>query len=78
MKNLDGGFEVKNYVDKWFSTSSFITYLLHKSKLTEVISGLLFTFIAHKQEHLNFYNTFLYLLHNYDVTSLGNIHSITL
>ena len=28
MKNLDGVFEVKNYVDKWFSNSN----LLPKSK----------------------------------------------
>ena len=57
MKNLDGYFEVKNYVDKWFSNSN----LLRKSKeeRTEVISRLLFTFVAHKlQRHLNFANNF--------------------
>ena len=61
--------------------------LLSKSKeeWTEVISRLLSTFVTHKlQEHLNFsihflnfFNTFSYLFHNYDVTSLENIHSIT-
>ena len=25
MKNLDGIFELKNYVDKWFSNTDFIT-----------------------------------------------------
>ena len=57
-----------------------IQILLPKSKKerTEVISRLLFTFVTHKlQEHLNFSNTFSYLFHNYDVTSLENIHSIT-
>ena len=56
-----------------------IQILLHKSKeeRTEVNSRLLFTFVAHKlQEHLNFSNTFSYLFHNLDVTSLENIHSI--
>ena len=57
-------------------------HLLHKSKeeRTEVISRLFFTFVTHKfklQEHLNFSNTFSYLLHNYDVTSSENIDSIT-
>ena len=43
---------------------------------TEAISRLLFTFVTHKlQEHLNFSNTFSYLFHNYDVTSLENIQS---
>ena len=44
-------------VNKWFSNSN----LLPKSKeeQTEVISRLLFTFVAHKlQKHLNFSNTF--------------------
>ena len=57
-----------------------IQILLHKSKevRTEVISRMLFTFVTYKfQEHLNFLNTFLYLFHSYDVTSLENIHSIT-
>ena len=48
---------MKNYVDKWFSNSN----LLRKSKegRTEVISRLLFTFVAHKlQKHLNFSNNF--------------------
>ena len=57
-----------------------IEILLHKSKeeRTGVISRLLFTFVTHKlQEHLNFSNTFSYLLHNYGVTSLENINSIT-
>ena len=65
-----------------------IQILLPKSKeeRTEVISRLLSTFVTHKlQEHLNlfsihflnFFNTFSYLFHNYDVTSLENIHSIT-
>ena len=63
-------------VDKWFYNSN----LLPKSKKerTEVISRLLLTFVAHRlQKHLNFSNTFSYLFHNYDVTSLENIHSIT-
>ena len=57
-----------------------IQILLPKSKAewTEVISGLLSTFVTHKlQEHLNFslhflnfFNTFSYLFHNYDVTNL--------
>ena len=53
--------------------------LLHKSKeeRTEVISRLLITFVTHKlQEHLNFSNTFSYLFHNYDVTSLENIRLV--
>ena len=67
-----------------------IQILLPKSKeeRAEVIPRLLstfVTFVAHKlQEHLNFsihflnfFNTFSYLFHNYDVTSLENIHSIT-
>ena len=57
-----------------------IQILLHKSKeeRTEVISRLLFTFVTHKlREHLNFSNTFSYLFHNCDVTSLENINSIT-
>ena len=51
--------------------------LLHKSKeeRKEVISRLLFTFVTHKlQKHLSFSKTFSYLFHNYDVTSLENIH----
>ena len=59
-------------VDKWFYNSN----LLPKSKeeWTEVISRLLLTFVAHRlQKHLNFSNTFSYLFHNYDVTSLENI-----
>ena len=61
-------FEMKNYVDKWFSDSN----LLSKSKQerTEVISKLLFTLIAHKsEEHLNFSNISSYLFDNYDVRS---------
>ena len=57
-----------------------IEMLLHKSKeeRTGVISRLLFTFVTHKvEEHLNFSNTFSYLLHNYGVMSLENINSIT-
>ena len=57
-----------------------IQVLLLKSKLerTEVISRLLFTFVTHKlKEHLNFSATFSYMFHNYDVTSLENIHSVT-
>ena len=64
-----------------------IQILLPKSReeRIEVISRLLFTFVTHKQqEHLNFFihflnffNTFSYLFHNYDVTNLENIHSIT-
>ena len=57
-----------------------VSYDYDKSKeeRTEVISRLLFTFVTHKlQEHLNFLNTFSYLLNKYDVTSLENIHSIT-
>ena len=56
-----------------------IQILLHESKeeRIEVISTLLFNFVTHKlQEHLNFSNIFSYLFHNYDVTSLENIHSI--
>ena len=59
-------------VDKWFSNSN----LLPKSKEegTEVISRLLFTFVACKlQKRLNFPNTLSYLFHNDDVTSLENI-----
>ena len=67
-----------------------IQILLPKSKeeWTEVISRLLSTFVTHKlQEHLNFSIHFLSfselfqyiscLFHNYDVTGLENIHSIT-
>ena len=59
-------------VNKWFSNSK----LLPKSEeeRTEVISRLLFTFVAYKlQKHLNFSNTFSYLFHNCDITSLENI-----
>ena len=75
MENLDGG------LLKWktMSINGPIQILLHKSKeeRIEVISRLLFTFVTHKlQEHLNFSNTFSYLFHNYDVTSLENIRSI--
>ena len=67
---------------KWkaVSTNGPIQILLHKSKeeRAEVISRLLFTFVTHKfQEHFNFSDTFSYLFHKYDVTSLENIHSIT-
>ena len=49
-----------------------------KEEWPEVISRLLFSFVTHKlQEYLNLCNTFLYLFHNYDITSLENIHSIT-
>ena len=64
-----------------------IQILLPKSKedQTKVISRLLSTFVTQKlQEHLNFsvhflnfFVTFAYLFHNYDVTSLEHIHSIT-
>ena len=67
-----------------------IQILLPKSKedWTEVISRLLSTFVTFVtqklQEHLNFsihflnfFSIFSYLFHNYDVTSLENIHSIT-
>ena len=57
-----------------------IQILLHKSKeeQAEVISRLLFTFVTQKLlEHLNFCNAFSYLIHNYDVTSLGNFHLVT-
>ena len=67
-----------------------IQILLSKSKedWTEVISRLLSTFamfVTQKlQEHLNFsihflnfFSIFSYLFHNYDVTSLENIHPIT-
>ena len=75
-----GGFEVK------MSINGFpipILLLESKEERTEVISRLLSTFVTHKlQEHvnfsihfLNFCNTFSYLFHNYDVTSLENIHS---
>ena len=45
--------------------------LLPKSKeeRTEVISRLLFTFVAHKlQKHLNSSNTFSYLFKKYSIT----------
>ena len=67
-----------------------IQILLPKSKeyWTEVISRLLSTFVTFVtqklQEHLNFsihflnfFSIFSYLFHNYDATSLENIHSIT-
>ena len=60
--------------------NGLIQILLHKSKQErkEVISRLSFTFVTHRlQERLNFSNKFLYLFHNYGVTSLENIHSIT-
>ena len=60
--------------------NGLIQILLHKSKQErkEVISRLSFTFVTYRlQERLNFFNKFLYLFHNYGVTSLGNIHSIT-
>ena len=60
-------------------------YLLHKYKVeqTEVISRLLSSLfiINYKNvgqiEHIHFPNTFSYLIHTYDITSLGNIHPIT-
>ena len=55
-------------VDKWFSNSNLLPKF--KEERTEVISRLLFTFVAYKlAKHLNFSNTFSYLFHNYDVTS---------
>ena len=67
-----------------------IQILLPKSKedWTEVISRLLSTFVTFVtqklQEHLNFsihflnfFSIFSYLSHNYDATSLENIHLIT-
>ena len=76
MKNLDMGFWSESYVHKWFSNSNLLPE--SKEERTEVISRLLFIFVAHKlQKHLNFSDTFSYLFHNYDVTSLENIHSIT-
>ena len=59
-------------VDKWFSNSNLLPKF--KEERTEVISRFLFTFVAYKlAKHLNFSNTFSYLFHNYDVTSLENI-----
>ena len=60
-------------------------YLLQKYKVeqTEVISRLLSSLfiINYKNvgqiEHIHFPNTFSYLFHTYDITSLGNIHPIT-
>ena len=84
MKNLDRGLWRER-----LSINDFpIQVLLPKFKeeRTEEISRLLSTFVTHKlQEHLNlfsihflnFFNTFQYLFHNYDVTSLENILSIT-
>ena len=67
------GFEVKNYVDKWFSNSNILPKFKEEQK--KVISRLLFTFVAHKlQKYLNSSNTFSYLLHNYHVTGLENIY----
>ena len=73
MKNLDV-FEVKNYVDKWFSNSNFITQIQGRADSSNL--QIVITFVSHKlQEHLNFSNTFLYLFHNCDVTSSENIQS---
>ena len=59
-------------VNKWFSNSNLLPK--SKEKRTEVISRLLFTFVAYKlQKYLNFSNTCSYLFHNYHVTSLENI-----
>ena len=59
-------------VDKWFSNSNLLPKF--KEEWTEVISRLLFTFVAYKlQKYLNFSNTCSYLFHNYHVTSLENI-----
>ena len=45
---------------------------------TEVISRLLSTFVMHKnQDYCNFSNTLIYSFHNYNVTSLENVHSVT-
>ena len=57
-----------------------IQILFHKYKeeWSEVISRLLFAFVTHKlKECLDFSDTFSYLFHNYDVTSLENAHPIT-
>ena len=84
MKNLDGIFELKNYVDKWFSNTDFITkceeertgldcypLLLRKNcKNIWTFSILIFS------TFLKFFKTFSYLFLSCDVTSLGNIHSI--
>ena len=52
-----------------------------KEERTEVISRLLSNFLHTNYKNiwtfLNFFNTFSYLFHDYDVTSLWNIHSIT-
>ena len=76
MINLDGGFcseKLSINVDKWLKKMSINglihQVLLHKSneEQTEVIFRLLFTFVTCKlKEHLNFSDTFSYLLHNYD------------
>ena len=76
MKNLDRVFWSESHVNKWFSNSNLLPE--SKEERTEVISRLLFIFVAHKlQKHLNFSDTFSYLFHNYDVTSLENIPSVT-
>ena len=59
------------------SINGTIQSLLHKPKeeRTEEISRFLFTFVTQKlQDYLNFSNIFSYLLHNYYVMSLKNIH----
>ena len=59
-----------------------IQIFLYKYK-TEVTTKLLFTVIPHKlredsgRDICTFPNTLSYLLHNYDVMSLENIHLIT-
>ena len=56
-----------------------IQFLLSKSKeeWAEVISRLLSLLLHTITRTFELFKTFSYLFHNYDVTSLENIHSIT-
>ena len=56
-----------------------IQFLLSKSKeeWAEVISRLLSLLLHKITRTFELFKTFSYLFHNYDVTSLENIHSIT-
>ena len=73
MKNLEGGggFEVKT-----MSINGPIQILLHKSKEGWRSDPYIVIYFCYTQITGTF-KTLSYLFHNYDATSLENIHSIT-
>ena len=62
----------KRGVLKWKTSGNAKGNLSLESKISNI------DFFTHKfQENLHFPNTYSYLFHSYDITSLGNIHLIT-